>query len=144
METATKTSRHLTIVNPPKFAWMRDWDCQECGHETIKHPVFLSDGRAVGTGCAAKILGWSTKRTTGERDNRLAVVQAQVSADEERRNRYAAALADYRAKGSAIVREGEHADFNRLRCEHGRRDENLFPPAAFAAWLETRIAQLEA
>ena len=58
---------------------------------------------------------------------------------------YAAALADYRSTGSAIVRQDpSKCDFNALRLEYGRRDATLFRPAAFAEWLDRRVAELPA
>jgi hypothetical protein len=135
----------LTVVNPPRFFDMREWDCQVCGRETLKHPVFLSDGTVAGTGCAARLLGLRQETVVRLRDERIAVVQHETSVDAERAARYAAALADYHAKGSAIVREDpSRCDFNALRREYAQRDRCLLPPATFAAWLQTRIAELEA
>lgn len=78
-----------------------------------------------------------------ERDARVAAAKRRADVDQARLARYVAALADYRAKGSAIVREGpDRCDFNTLRCEHARRDPAMLPPAACAAWLKDRIAEL--
>jgi hypothetical protein len=135
----------LAIIDPPRFFEMREWDCQVCGRETLKHPVFLSDGTVAGTGCAARLLGLDQETVVRLRDERAAVVRHDASVDAERAARYAAALTDYRAKGSAIVRvDPSRCDFNALRLEHARRDRSLLPPAAFAAWLASRIAELGA
>lgn len=52
------------VVPAPKFAGMRTWDCARCDHEDLARPVFLTDGGAtiaVGTGCAARLLGVPTR-----------------------------------------------------------------------------------
>jgi pimeloyl-ACP methyl ester carboxylesterase len=48
------------IADAPKFAGMVSYDCSACGHPELGRPVFLDNGSgviAVGSGCAAKILG---------------------------------------------------------------------------------------
>jgi hypothetical protein len=77
----------------------------------------------------------------------VAVLEAEAmriaGVDGERAARYEAALGEYEAAGTRIVAEGpERSDFNALRIEHGRRDETLYAPATFAAWLAQRIAEL--
>jgi hypothetical protein len=131
----------LTVADPPKFAEYHSYTCCRCEHEELGHPVFLSNGGVYGSGCAAILLGRTAESVSRERDHRAATVQQQASVDAERIARYAAALADYRSKGSAIVREDPtQCDFNALRVEYVRRDPSLRPPAAFAEWLESRIA----
>lgn len=48
------------IVSAPKFSDMIEHDCADCGHESLTRPVFLAGPAgtfAVGTGCAARLLG---------------------------------------------------------------------------------------
>jgi hypothetical protein len=48
------------LADAPKLASQYEFDCHECGHETLTRPVFVTCGNgpvAVGTGCAAKLLG---------------------------------------------------------------------------------------
>lgn len=55
----TATTYHR--VDAPRYASMIEHDCAECGHEALARPVFLATPAgatiAVGTGCAAKLLG---------------------------------------------------------------------------------------
>ena len=48
------------IVSAPKFSDMIEHDCADCGHESLTRPVYLAGPAgtfAVGTGCAARLLG---------------------------------------------------------------------------------------
>lgn len=132
------------VVPPPRFAWMREWDCEICGCETLKRPVFLAGVGgpvAAGTGCAARLLGREPRYVTKQRDALLAEAVRMASELEARAARYEAALGEYRRYGREVV--GRHeADFNRLRVEHSRQDPSLRPPAAFALYLEQRLEQL--
>ena len=131
---------------------MRSWDCQICSHESLAHPVFIEvDGErvAAGSGCAARLFCGAAASSSATRRvaMRARVLEAGALArarvDEERGARYEAALAEYAACGNAVVRRGpEASDFNRLRLEHGRRDETLYAPASFATWLEERVGEL--
>jgi hypothetical protein len=56
------TTNTLYAVPAPKFAQFHAYNCARCDHEELLHPVFLSDGNAYGTGCAAKLLGTSTRQ----------------------------------------------------------------------------------
>ena len=141
--TDTRTGT-LTIVAPPKFWDEREWDCQVCERESLQHPVFLSDGRVAGTGCAARLLGIAPQTVTRVRDQFAATGRQQDGATAARIARYAAALAEYEIEGTAIVRRGPAADFNALRTEHARRDAALVRPAAFADWLRARLQELAA
>ncbi|MHB1772055.1 MAG: hypothetical protein ACYCST_09980 [Acidimicrobiales bacterium] len=152
MTEMSRKGNRVRIVPPPRYAWLRVWDCQICGHESLAHPVFIeADGErvAAGSGCAARLLSGPSASSSATRRvaERARVLEAESLArarvDEERCGRYEAALAEYAADGNAVVRQGpETSDFNRLRLEHGRRDETLHAPANFAAWLEERVSEL--
>ena len=143
----------VRIVAPPRYAWLRSWDCEICSHESLAHPVFIEvDGErvAAGSGCAARLLCGPSASSNATRRvaERARVLEAEALArervDEERGARYEAALAEYAVVGNAVVRRGpETSDFNRLRLEHGRRDEALYAAASFATWLEARVRELK-
>lgn len=62
------------MIDRPKGTELHCFDCAECGHEELGKPVFLTNGGsiiAVGTGCAAKLLGQA-----------VAEVEAKVAAAE--------------------------------------------------------------
>lgn len=100
------------IAAAPRFAGMREWDCEICGHETLKRPVFLHSPEtgliAAGTGCASVAL-------FGRREAHLlrevrrdfdAITRAEVQADElrvDRRQRYSTAAAAFAVRDDGDV-----------------------------------------
>ena len=101
-----------TVVDPPRYSWMREHDCTICGHESLKKPVWLSrdngSAQPCGTGCAAKLTGKSQGTFTKQRDEHLAKAKDEATRSEARTERYRKALADYEREGSAIVQRGPH------------------------------------
>ena len=132
----------LQVVDPPKHYKEATWNCGRCGEEDLKHPVFLSDGSCVGTGCAAILLGWSEQHVTRERKTRVLRKAYEDKTGSERRQRYSNALAEYEREGSGIVNKGSGSDFNRLRAEHARTRPDLLRPSNFAAYLKQRVDEL--
>lgn len=139
-----------TIVAPPRYSWLREWDCTECGHETLRHPVFVNDGsgaRAVGTGCAAKLLGIPARSVTYKRDEALSEAKRAEEARAERAAKYRNALAQWHEYGAQSVGhamtepKGPASLFDSLRTEWARHDEALRPPAAFAKFLTDWLSQ---
>lgn len=47
----------LHLAAAPRFAEQHAYTCFRCEHEELLHPVFLSDGNAYGSRCAAIALG---------------------------------------------------------------------------------------
>lgn len=138
------------IVAPPRFSWLREWDCTECGHETLRHPVFVDDGsgaRAVGSGCAAKLLGLPTKSVTRQRDVALSDAQRAEEVRAERAAKYRQALAQWDEYGAESVGhamtepKGPAWIFDMLRRNWAQHHPELLPPAAFADFLSDWLDQ---
>lgn len=145
------------IIDPPRFSQFREHDCRICGHESLRHPMWIDRGggpEAVGPGCLATLLGAPANRLAAERDRRLSSSMARWEVVEERLTRYRMALIEYQMweeerqrnphTEHIVQRDPTVSDFNRLRHEWARSDPDLLPPAAFAQWLTKQIAKLDA
>ena len=69
------------VADPPRYSHMKEWDCQVCGVETLKKPVFLEkDGQRVcaGTGCATSLVGM------GDRPGAKAGIERRARREAER------------------------------------------------------------
>lgn len=101
METSTETITRKYRLAHVKVGIGDVFDCSLCDYPELEHPVFLTDGGRpfpVGTGCAAKLLGWERpERVRKEYDAMQAEAEAQADIKAERRERYTAALAAFEA-----------------------------------------------
>lgn len=85
---------------------MQEWDCQICGHETLKKPVFISgpDGNVVaaGTRCAAIMVygredASAQTRVRNEFDALAYKAKQEEELRAERLSRYTKALQQFRS-----------------------------------------------
>lgn len=149
------------IVDPPKYASMQEWDCQVCGRETLKHPVFLSDGSGricAGTGCAAELLGYSQmnkKNIERERDRRANEVVSRTTNNEARIVRYKTASSEWddfkSTPASTLSTEQKEArmeklhssDFWKMYREPFYAKKFQDDPQGFADYLRSQVTELE-
>lgn len=121
----TDTTYRITAA--PKFAEASAWDCAECGRQELGKPVFLDGGAgviAVGTGCAAKLLGFPRSKAAHVRKladvaeaaavaeaarqaeiaaNKAAALDAFTAGDDENAYLIAARQDFHRLGGSAVL-----------------------------------------
>lgn len=88
------TTARLTIAPAPKFASAYAFTCCRCDHEELLHPVFLSDGRAYGTRCAAIMLGLVAETATTTEARRALKAAERAQADAEYQQRLARTAAE--------------------------------------------------
>lgn len=151
------TTKHITVIDPPRFSQFQEHDCHICGHESLRRPVWINRGEGpepVGAGCLSTLMGVPVRHLTDERDTRAQASEARRKAVEERVQRYRLALYEYdsweeerahdKSTPHIVQRDLSKSDFNRLRHEWATRDPSLLPPAAFSQWLREQIATLDA
>lgn len=84
------TSSALHVVNPPKFAGLRSWDCARCEHQDLRRPIFLSDGHSYGARCAAIALGLVAEGASEAEATRAFKAHERALVDAETEIRHAA------------------------------------------------------